>query len=73
MSVLLDAGVLVALAVEGHLHHAAAGDWFTHRAGLFATCPTSQGALIRLMVQPTPTSPRSPGTTVATWRPSTSA
>ena len=47
---LLDGNVLVALVVEEHTHHAAARTWFlgTDR---FATCPTVQGTLLRLMVR----------------------
>lgn len=52
MTVLLDANVLIAVAVADHVHHDAAEAWF---AGLpptvFATCPITQGALIRLVVR----------------------
>jgi len=50
-AVLLDANVLIALAVADHIHHDAAEEWFTRRRGGFATCPITQGALIRLVVR----------------------
>lgn len=49
--VLLDANVLIALAVADHVHHDAAEDWFSGRRGRFATCPITQGALIRLVMR----------------------
>ena len=51
MSVLLDANVLIALVVEDHVHHDPAEEWFTGAAGLFATCPITQGSLVRLLVR----------------------
>jgi toxin-antitoxin system PIN domain toxin len=47
---LLDGNVLVALVVAEHVHHAAARAWF-HQAGRFATCPTVQGTLVRLLIR----------------------
>lgn len=47
---LLDGNVLVALVVPEHVHHAVARTWFG-RAGGFATCPTVQGTLLRLLVR----------------------
>ncbi|MBM3676876.1 MAG: PIN domain-containing protein [Actinobacteria bacterium] len=47
---LLDGNVLVALVVAEHVHHAAARAWFA-RGGRFATCPTVQGTLLRLLVR----------------------
>lgn len=47
---LLDGNVLVALVVSEHVHHDAARAWF-RRAGRFATCPTVQGTLLRLLVR----------------------
>lgn len=49
--VLLDANVLIALAVADHVHHEPAENWFAQRKGRFATCPITQGALIRLVVR----------------------
>lgn len=50
-TVLLDANVLIAVVVADHVHHDAAEEWFVRRRGRFATCPITQGALIRLMVR----------------------
>ncbi len=50
-AVLLDANVLIAVAVSDHLHHDAAEEWFARRRGAFATCPITQGALVRLVIR----------------------
>ena len=58
MTVLLDANVLIALLVDDHVHHAAAENWFAGLDGNFATCPVTQGSLLRLLIregQPTAT------------------
>ncbi len=47
---LLDGNVLVALADEAHVHHAAAEAWFSNLTGAFATCPITQGTLIRVLM-----------------------
>ena len=46
MTVLLDANVLIALAIEDHVHHAAAARWFVAWSGSFASCPSTQGRLL---------------------------
>ena len=51
MTILLDANVLIALLVEDHVHHGAAEDWFVGMSGNFATCPISQGSLMRLLIR----------------------
>ena len=52
MSELLDANVLVALAVTDHVHHHAAHRWWSGRAAEpFATCAITQGALLRLLIR----------------------
>ncbi len=51
MTVLLDANVLIALLVEDHVHHRAAEDWFVGLSGNFATCPITQGSLMRLLIR----------------------
>lgn len=51
MTVLLDANVLVALIVDDHVHHLAAGNWFASMGGNFATCPITQGSLMRLLIR----------------------
>jgi len=48
---LLDANVLIALLVDDHVHHAAAENWFTGLDGNFATCPVTQGSLLRLLIR----------------------
>ncbi len=51
MTSLLDANVLIALLVDDHVHHAAAENWFTGLDGNFATCPVTQGSLLRLLIR----------------------
>ena len=48
---LLDGNVLVALTVVDHVHHQAAESWFETVEGRFATCPTTQGTLLRLLIR----------------------
>lgn len=47
---LLDSNALVALALAGHVHHDAVRRWMGPRRP-FATCPITQGALVRLVLQ----------------------
>jgi uncharacterized protein len=51
MTVLLDANVLIALLVDDHVHHQAAENWFVGIAGNFATCPITQGSVMRLLIR----------------------
>ncbi len=51
MTVLLDANVLIALLVSDHVYHSSAETWFLGVTGGFATCPITQGSLIRLLVR----------------------
>jgi toxin-antitoxin system PIN domain toxin len=51
VTVLLDANVLIALLVDDHLHHAAAENWFAGMSDNFATCPVTQGSLMRLLIR----------------------
>jgi uncharacterized protein len=51
VTVLLDANVLIALLVDEHVHHAAAENWFASMTGSFATCPVTQGSLMRLLIR----------------------
>ncbi|UOY00247.1 TA system VapC family ribonuclease toxin [Blastococcus sp. PRF04-17] len=51
MTVLLDANVLVALSVTDHVHHDVVEDWFVQLSEPFATCPLTQGALVRFMLR----------------------
>jgi uncharacterized protein len=51
VTVLLDANVLIALLVNEHVHHSSAETWFLGQTDGFATCPITQGSLIRLLVR----------------------
>jgi len=51
VTVLLDANVLIALLVADHVHHAAAENWFAGTTGNFATSPSTQGSLMRLLIR----------------------
>ena len=48
---LLDGNVLVALADAAHVHHVYAVAWFAGNDALFATCPITQGTLVRMLVR----------------------
>ena len=48
---LLDGNVLVALVSSTHIHHQAAQTWFAASDEPFATCPITQGTLLRLLMQ----------------------
>ena len=49
MTWLLDGNVLVALVVDSHVHHHRAHRWFdTLKQDRFATCPLTQGTLLRV-------------------------
>lgn len=47
---LLDGNVLVALTSPSHVHHDAAESWFARQSTPFATCPITQGTLMRMMM-----------------------
>lgn len=49
--VLLDGNVLVAIADAAHIHHECATDWFAAGNRPFATCPITQGTLLRMLLQ----------------------
>lgn len=51
MTTLLDANVLIALAVHEHVHHDAAMSWLASEDGEIATCPITQGALLRMLLR----------------------
>jgi uncharacterized protein len=51
VTVLLDANVLIALVVDDHVHHVAAENWFADTSENFATCPVTQGSLMRLLIR----------------------
>lgn len=47
MTILLDANVLIALTNRCHIHHDRARQWFGRKKRFFATCPITQGSLVR--------------------------
>ncbi|WP_104524887.1 TA system VapC family ribonuclease toxin [Blastococcus atacamensis] len=51
MTVLLDANVLIAVTVTDHVHHDLAESWLSRRSEPFATCPLTQGALVRFLLR----------------------
>jgi len=69
MTWLLDGNVLVAMVLEGHVHHARAKQWMAGRNGTddsFATCAITQGTMLRLhMMYATDKSPAAAWQTLA--------
>lgn len=51
MTTLLDANVLIALVVADHVHHSAADAWLAGTDDAFATCPITEGSLVRLLLR----------------------
>lgn len=51
MTLLADGNLLVALAVVEHVHHDVALDWFETREPELATCPVTEGTLLRFLVR----------------------
>jgi len=51
MTTLLDANVLIALVVADHVYHDAAEEWFADSRDSFATCPITEGSLLRLFIR----------------------
>lgn len=51
MTTLLDSNVLIALVVADHVHHSAAEAWLVQVPQRFATCPITQGSLVRLLLR----------------------
>lgn len=50
-AVLLDGNVLIALADQAHVHHELAVRWFSAQSQPFATCPITQGTLLRMLLR----------------------
>jgi uncharacterized protein len=48
---LLDGNALVALVSDAHVHHSAAQLWFASTSCPFATCPITQGTMLRLLLR----------------------
>jgi toxin-antitoxin system PIN domain toxin len=51
VTALLDANVLIALVVTEHVHHDATAEWLSAFDAEFATCPITQGSLVRFLVR----------------------
>jgi uncharacterized protein len=51
VTTLLDANVLIALVVTDHVHHNVAEEWFIASGDTFATCPITEGSLLRLLIR----------------------
>jgi uncharacterized protein len=51
VTALLDANVLIALVVTDHVHHDAAVEWLSTFDAGFATCPITQGSLVRFLLR----------------------
>lgn len=49
---LLDGNVLVALTLSTHVHHHAAHAWFRAKKRKFATCASTEGTLLRVLLGP---------------------
>lgn len=48
---LADGNLLIALTVSDHIHHEAARDWFGSEPRTLATCPITQGTLLRFLIR----------------------
>jgi toxin-antitoxin system PIN domain toxin len=51
VTALLDSNVLIALIVAEHVHHDAAAEWLSTSDTDFATCPITQGSLVRFLLR----------------------
>lgn len=50
-TLLADGNVLIALTVVDHVHHDVAVDWFERTGPELATCPITQGTLLRFLLR----------------------
>ena len=48
---LADSNLLIAMTVPNHVHHGTAHSWLAQHQGAVATCPITQGALVRLLIR----------------------
>lgn len=48
---LLDGNALIALAVNDHVHHIPISRWFVEHDGAIASCPITQGTLLRHLIR----------------------
>ena len=46
-----DSNLLIAMTVPNHVHHGTAHSWLAQHQGAVATCPITQGALLRLLIR----------------------
>jgi uncharacterized protein len=51
VTALLDSNVLIALVVAEHVHHDHAAAWLSDFDAGFATCPITQGSLVRFLLR----------------------
>ncbi|CAJ1581929.1 TA system VapC family ribonuclease toxin [[Mycobacterium] wendilense] len=51
MTLLLDSNMLIALVVAEHVHHDVAAEWLSASDTTFATCPITQGSLVRFLLR----------------------
>jgi len=51
VTALLDANALIALVISDHVHHDAADAWVARSGQPIATCPVTQGSLVRLLMR----------------------
>lgn len=51
MTVLLDSNVLIALLIADHVHHDGVERWLARKDEPFATCPITEGSVIRLVLR----------------------
>ncbi len=50
-TLLVDGNVLVALTVVDHVHHGIALEWFDRHEPSLATCPITEGTLLRFLLR----------------------
>lgn len=51
VTILLDGNVLIALIFPEHTHHKISKSWFAKNCTFFATCPVTQGTLLRYVLR----------------------
>ena len=51
VAALADGNVLIALAADYHIHHQQAQAWFQSHDDQLATCPITQGTLLRFLLR----------------------
>lgn len=68
---LADGNVIVALTVVDHVHHRHALEWFESEAPDLATCPITEGTLVRFLLRAGHSAPQAmdvlDGIRAATW------